>query len=146
MKEVILKEKKKLLIREVEIDNGNNNLLVLERIDRSKEFTFQKKRLYLELLVNGVVPLYRTNLNDIEKFFIKDHNGNIVQLLYKKYLYQRAANYIGNDFSDENNFYYRQLYSEARCLNKKMKFKPPEYTKLKLIAYFKKFNSGKCAN
>ncbi|WP_420400789.1 hypothetical protein [Flagellimonas sp.] len=144
VEKIVLKGKKELLIQEVEIDNGNNNLLMLERVDRHREFTLEKKRLYLELLVDGEVPLYRTRLDNIEKFFIRDQRGKIVQLLFKKFLWKRHPDYLGPDRVEQNNYYHGQLSEEARCLNKKGKFDPPEYAKLKLVAYFKRFNSGNC--
>ena len=143
---VMTKRMKRYLVHDVEIDNSSNKLDKLAGQDRTKNFNFEKRKLYLQLLVDGEVPLYMSKLSGTEKFFIRDRNGEIKQLLYKKYFWKRGPFYAGNDHADENNFYYRQLYSEARCLNNKNEFEPPEFKKVSLVAYFERFNSGKCSN
>ncbi|MGW9683982.1 hypothetical protein [Flagellimonas sp. 2504JD1-5] len=145
VQEIILREKKHFLILNVDIDNRSNEMSKLQFLDRNGDFNFQKKHIALELLVDGTVPLYKTTLDRVKKFFYKNHSGKIKQLLYKRYFLMRSPNYFGNDFVNENNFYYRQLYSEVPCYNKRMEFKPPAFEELKLVAYFKKYNSGKCS-
>ena len=142
--EVILRDKKHILIAKVDIDNRSNEMSKLLFLDRDRQFHFQNKILPLELMVDGSVPLYKSNLDGVEKFFIKDHNGEVKQLLYKRYFIMRAPAKQGNEYVRENNYYFSQLLSEAPCFTRRMKFKPPAFDELKLIAYFEKFNTGDC--
>ncbi|MCL6273632.1 hypothetical protein M3P19_06400 [Muricauda sp. 2012CJ35-5] len=144
--EIVVRNKKRIRIAKVEIDNRSNEMSKLLFLDRDGSFDLKTRVLPLELLVDGAVPLYKSSFDGIEKFFIKDHNNDIVQLLYKRYFIMREPTQIGNEFLKENNHYFGQLLNEAPCLTNKSKFKPPAFDELKLIGYFERFNSGQCGD
>ncbi|WP_299246993.1 hypothetical protein [uncultured Aquimarina sp.] len=144
IKEIRIKNKR-YMISEVDIDNTTNSLDKLCHQRRNREFIFSKKRIFLEILVDGGAILYRSNLDRIEKFFYKSTDQNTPkQLLYKKYFLNRPVFYIGSDYAAENNFYYRQLYKNVACLSKNKKMKYPKFNKPSLEKYFERFNTNQC--
>ncbi len=140
-------KKKTFIITEAEFDNSTNNYQKLDnRGEKSnnKFFYLEKRKLYLQVLVDGKLRLYKSRFNDNIKFFMDNKDGVIIPLLYKRYFIPRPSYYMGHDFAKENNFYQQQLLNEAPCRDKKGRLVFPEYKELNLVAHFKKLNDGKC--
>ncbi len=135
------------IFTKVEFDNTTTDINKLEGLGKrswNRFFFLEESALYLQLLVDGEIPLYKSFFNGITKFFIENKDGVIIPLLYKKYFIPRPLDHIGPNFAKENNFYQQQLLNEAPCqdLNGKMDF--PDYSEFGLINYFKRVKEGKC--
>lgn len=139
--------KKEYIIADVEFDNTTNDIGKLDKLGEkswNNFFFLKEETLYLQILVKGEITLYKSYLNGVAKFFIKNKEGVIIPLLYKKYFIPRPLDYIGPNFSKENNFYQQQLINEAPCLDKHGEWSFPKYSEFGLINYFNRINEGRC--
>ena len=99
---------------------------------------FKQETLFLKVLVEGNASLYYTIKNGDNRFFYKMNDGDIEQLIYKRYLTsdRRIA---------ENNRYKQQLATAFICPNPQNEnFDNLEYKKASLINQFQKYNA--CLN
>lgn len=104
--------------------------------DRNPDF--KEETLFLKVLVEGNASLYYTMKNGDNRFFYKIHDGEIEQLIYKRYVTntKRIA---------ENNRYKEQLATDFVCSTpQNLNFDKLEYKKSSLIKRFENYNS--CVN
>ncbi|WP_163712806.1 outer membrane beta-barrel protein [Mangrovibacterium lignilyticum] len=73
----------KFVRAEVEIDRSSN---ILSSLSKDREPDFSKETLFLKVQVEGNISLYAYEDHTVRRFFIKDANGQIEQLIYKRYM------------------------------------------------------------
>jgi len=93
--------------------------------DRNPDF--KEETLFLKVLVEGNASLYYSMRNGENRFFYKMNDGEIEQLIYKRYL--TSSKQIA-----ENNRYKQQLATDFECPNSQnLNFDNLEYKKSSLI-------------
>lgn len=108
--------------------------LTLKKLSDSYGPDFKTETLFLKTLVEGAASLYHFEEGTIEKFFFKNSQADIAQLVYKKYI-------SGDNTVGENNRYQLQLYGALKCKDiKQSQVENLSYTKKVLISFFLKFN------
>ena len=116
----------------VKIDRSSDNL---NDLSYKREPDFEEETLFLKVLVENDVTLFRYTDSNLTKFFYKAEN-NIYTLVHKRY-------YNINKELDENNFYKQQLASGVICTEKKMpSVENLKYTETSLVKYFSAY--GNC--
>lgn len=115
----------------VKIDRASDDL---EKLGYSREPEFKEETLFLKVLVENDVTLFRYTDFNTTTFFYKADN-NIYTLVYKRY-------FNINKKLDVNNFYKQQLASGVTCTTKKMPaVENLRYTETSLIKYFSAYGS-----
>lgn len=100
--------------------------------------TFKEETLFLKVLVEGNASLYYTIKDNDNRYFYKTNDGEIEQLIYKRYL-------TNNKRIAQNNRYKQQLATDLVCSTlQNEKFNKLEYNKTRLTNLFKNYNS--CQN
>jgi len=95
----------------------------------------KEETLFLKILAEGKASLYYTEKENIKRYFYKLENGEIEQLIYKRYLITSMK--IGT-----NERYKQQLATTLTCTDlKENSFENLEYKKLKLISLITNYNS-----
>ncbi|MFT5891181.1 MAG: hypothetical protein ACI9Y7_001282 [Dokdonia sp.] len=101
----------------------------LNSLEYTREPNFIEKTLFLKVIIENDVTLYRYTDTNKTSFFYKAEN-NIHTLVYKRY-------FNINKKLDENSFYKQQLVSGLSCTDKKMpKAENLRYTETSLVKYF----------
>tara|TARA_R110002049_G_scaffold248552_1_gene423035 strand:+ start:182 stop:844 length:663 start_codon:yes stop_codon:yes gene_type:complete len=117
------------------IDLSSNNL---DDLSDNKEIIFEEKELFLKVLIEGEASLYEYVDGKIVKFFFKNNNTEIEQLIFKKY--KSSQNQIGS-----NEEYKKQLWLNLKCDDITLKtFKYVDYKENDLVDFFVKYNT--CIN
>lgn len=103
-----------------------------------KDPAWEKRTVFLNVIVDGNATLYSYNVNGETKYFYSINSKNIkpTQLLYKKY--------IDGALIKENNAYRQELFTYLKCNNDNADFASISYTRNSLARIFEKFNS--CTN
>lgn len=97
--------------------------------------TFKEETLFLKVLVEGNASLYYTIKDNDNRYFYKTNDGEIEQLIYKRYL-------TNNKRIAQNNRYKQQLATDLVCSTlQNEKFNKLEYNKTRLTNLFKNYNS-----
>lgn len=106
------------------------------KIDQNKEPSFETKKVFLRVLIEGKASLYQYRQNHTSLFFFHTENSATVpqQLIYKKY-------YAQDEMIGTNTFYRQQLFSNFQCGEGSLEqFKDIDYTKKNLSSFFAEYN------
>ena len=115
----------------VNIDQSTSDV---SRMDRNRLPVFEEMQVFLQLIVEGKANLYYYEQGNLERYFFQLDNGEVKQLIYKRYLDQN------NDFK-ENNLYKQQLLTEMKCDRISMAdINRLSYKKRLLVEFFIKYN------
>ena len=139
------KKKKIIVARDIEFDNTTNDYQKISSLgekSHTKFFFLAKYDLFLEVLVEGKINLYRSFLDGISKYFFNPE-GVVTPLLYKVYFLPRPIGYLGHDWARSNKFYLQQLRNTMPLFDIKGNLEKPKYEHFHLISYFKKYNGFK---
>lgn len=129
IKEFCVKDKFKYVKFKVKIDKFNS-----KKLSNTREFNFESKKLFLQVLIQSKVSLYVYNTSSSTKYFYKKENSPVEQLQYKQYL--NSKNSIVT-----NKNYLTQLRLNLAC--KKIEQKKVNYKKLSLVKYITEYNNCK---
>jgi len=111
----------------VKIDRSSD--LVNEMSDK-RQVEFRDEQLFLNVLIEGKSNLFLYQDKNLIRFFYSVKNGEIKQLIYKKYK-------KGNNYISENNHYQQQLFNNLNCQKFKIdQFKRIAYSQNDLLKYF----------
>ena len=115
----------------VDIDISTDNI---NDLTNNRNPVFEKKNLFLKLLVEGKANLYSYEDGSFNKFFFNKEGSDIEQLIYKRYK--------TTDWEiEENNQYKQQLRTNLNCTIFKMnKLENLKYRKSNLIQLFAEYN------
>ncbi|TGV04067.1 tRNA modification GTPase [Flavivirga rizhaonensis] len=109
--------------------------MIMSRMSNTKNPEFQKETLFLKVLIEGKASLYSYEEPNLLKFFYKNENSKISQLVFKNYMPVNNVIY-------KNERYKQQLLNDLKCGNITMnQIKNLEYEKNRLISFFKKYNN-----
>ncbi|GAA3605974.1 tRNA modification GTPase [Flavivirga amylovorans] len=109
--------------------------MVMSSMSNTKNPEFQKETLFLKVLIEGKANLYSYEEPNLLKFFYKNENSKISQLVFKNYM-------PVNDVIHKNERYKQQLLNDLKCENITMnQIKNLEYKKNRLVSFFKKYNN-----
>jgi hypothetical protein len=111
----------KYLKRTVDLDRSKTTSNI-SSLDENSQPNFNKENLLLIVLIEGAVSLYKYQEGAILKYFIQIGDGNINQLIYKRY---KVKNEVGS-----NNEFKKQLFEALQC-------ETIESRKFKNINYYK---------
>lgn len=89
----------------VQIDDSNENI---NNLNQERNPIFIEQQLFLKVLIESKASLYSYKSVGAEKFFFKDGNLAVKQLIYKKYIDE-------NNNVLENNSYRQQLANILKC-------------------------------
>lgn len=108
-------------------------------LDENREPNWSEETVLLKLLVEGEKPLYYFEDTDISRFFFKNVNNEIKQLVYKRFkVYDKKT---GSEVIKTNFKFRQQLWEDARIENyPSQKLKSLSYQKNDLIKYFHNLN------
>lgn len=116
----------------VDIDVSDHRLSELNE-ERLPEF--ENKHLFLKVLDEGEVNLYKYHVSTYKRFFIKKEDGALKQMIHKRYL-------DNNGGIRENNNFRQQLLNDLKCDNlSKSQFSNLEYNETSLRKLISKYNS-----
>lgn len=122
----------------VKLDTSTVNL---NSYSENREPRWKEVTVFLEVLVDSKVGLYEYKSGNIKRFFYKTENGNIEQLIHKKYTVNEDT---GATKLVSNNDFQKQLWQNLNCGNKsiddilKLKYGHKDLTK-----YFTEYNNCK---
>jgi hypothetical protein len=124
----------KFISADVDIDESKWET---DNLDYNREPEFEKKRVFLRLIIDSEVKFYNyTRGKNIKRYFYQIGNSDIEQLVYKKYLIRDKNKQIG-----ENDAYKQWLFNNLKCedqsLNDVEKLK---YNETSLKKYFIEYN------
>lgn len=105
VKEFSIYKRSKYVKEKVEIDRSTD---ILSKLSQTSEPEYKEEELFLKVLLEGKANLYLYEDGKLRRFFYKQENGLIKQLIYKNY--QNGDNTVGTNSS----FKY-QLWNEFRC-------------------------------
>lgn len=130
VKEFSLNGKNKFISAVVKIDRSNKPQ---EELSNYKNPDFKEEKLFLQVLLEGKASLY-LNEGYLKLFFYKTDDGEIKQLVYKRYTFK-------DDFIATNNDFRNQLYLDLKCDKiAEKEYKKIYYTNKDLIKIFSKYN------
>lgn len=105
----------------------------LESLEKTSKIEFSEEELLLKVLIKGKVSLYHYTEFNFERFFFKNKDGNIEQLVYKRYT---------NEYKNllENEAFKQQLWTSLKsdCISKR-DIERLEYDKKNLQKLFEKY-------
>lgn len=136
VKEFGIDNKLKFITHETQIEKS---LDYIEKLDKSKDFDFNKERVLLKVIVEGDLSLYQYLENNVKKFFYKTTNSDIMQLKYKRYVDENYAPRIVLNTVIE---YKNQLEEDAKCSGNN--FSKLNYELSSLKKYI--ISQNKCSN
>ncbi|MFQ6599461.1 tRNA modification GTPase [Flavobacterium sp. C3NV] len=137
-------------IKEFAVDGQSKFIRGIVKIDRSgkkiesmskvKNPEFNEEKLFLKALIEGQASLYIYDDGNLRRFFYKNNNGEIKQLVHKLYL--------ENDYSiAKNNYFREQLYIDFKCDNiTQREYESLTYEKKDLEKFFIKYNKCNDSN
>ena len=118
----------------VNIDRSSNELKLL---DYNRNPVFHEELLFLKVLVEGKASLFLYKDGDITKFFYKTTDSEIMQLVYKCYLF--------DDIVATNNYFRQQLFVDLKCKSISLNdVDDIKYVRGDLVRVFLKYNE--CEN
>lgn len=88
----------------VKIDRSSDDI---NNMSTDRNPIFQEERLFLKVLVEGKASLFIYENGDLIRFFYKNNDSTIRQLVYKRYL-------MGDYTIVQNNLYQQQLYTDLK--------------------------------
>ncbi|AUP81398.1 porin family protein [Flavivirga eckloniae] len=131
VKEFGIYDEVKYIRFEGEIDRSSN---IINSLTPTKEPKFKKEILFLKVLIESKASLYSYEEPNLLRFFYKNENSKIGQLVFKRYTPE-------NDVIQKNERYKQQLLNDLKCENITMnQIKNLEYKKNSLTSLFRKYN------
>jgi hypothetical protein len=134
MKEFGVGENYRFVRSKVEIDRSTEDF---KNLSRDRNPTFREETLFLRLLIDGEYSLLSYKDGSLQRFFIRKPNGEIDQLIFKKYS-------SGNNIIRNNSEYRQQLHNLLQCeditINYLMKV---DYRRKELMRLFKDYHTCK---
>lgn len=118
---------------DVKIDKS---LDIPSQIDSKKDPYFVQEKLFLQKIVDGKAKLFMYSETNLIRFFYQIEDGEIIQLIYKKYFDKK-------EIVRRNNYYKKQLFDVLK--NEKMTQKDfdfIDYTQKDISKVFQKYNSA----
>lgn len=116
-------------------------------LSKDKAPSFEEDTLFLRVLIEGKATLYSYRKGKLKRYFYRLENGQIVQLVYKRYKQLVDQIYIYNKSHEvrKNEQYKEQLWVDMKCGDLSMKeIEGLSYTKKSLSQFFVTYNE--CAN
>lgn len=136
VKEVTIYNISKHIRANVKIDKSFDNL---QKLSHDKNPIFSDELLFLKVLVEGKASLYYYENENLKRYFYKNNNDKIDQLVYKSYLIS------DNSAKKDNNKFRQQLWTDLKCENISINdIEKINYKKSDLVNLFIKYN--KCHN
>lgn len=125
----------KYIVKTLLVEQSSNNV---GKLTEDRNPILKEETLFLKLLVEGDASLYFTVKDNNNRFFYKMKEGEIEQLIYKRYT-------TFNKRIAENNRFKQQLVTDLVCSTlQNESFDKLEYKQTKLITLFEKYNA--CQN
>jgi hypothetical protein len=119
---------------EVDIDKSSSNT---NRLSTNKNPIWEKKQLFLKVIIEGNATLYGYENENQKRYFYKVENSPIQQLVYKKYIYESGGKHIRT-----NARFRQQLLLDMKCENfPRESMRKLDYTEKDLVSYFKSYDS-----
>ncbi len=133
VKEFVIAEETKYVRFKGDIDRSistdNINMMKYD-----KDPIFREEKLFLKVLLEGKSNLYQYHSESLTRYFYKTENGDIEQLIYKKYKVEEHK-------IAENTRYKEQLWRDLKCSDISIKtFNSLDYKKNDLINFFIAYN------
>lgn len=136
VKEVTIYDISKHIRANVKIDKSFDNL---NKLSHDKNPIFSDELLFLKVLVEGKASLYYYENENLKRYFYKNNNDKIDQLVFKSYLT------TDNSVKKDNNKFRQQLWTDLKCENISINdIEKINYKKSDLVNLFIKYN--KCHN
>lgn len=115
----------------VKIDRSANKM---ESISKEKNPEFNEEKLFLKVLIEGKATLYLYDEVNLRRFFYKNNDTEIKQLVYKVYS-------VDNYNLAKNNYFREQLFIDFKCESISQKeYENLAYEKKDLEKFFVKYN------
>lgn len=115
----------------VKIDRSANKM---ESISKEKNPEFNEEKLFLKVLIEGKATLYLYDEVNLRRFFYKNNDSDIKQLVYKVYS-------VDNYNLAKNNYFREQLFIDFKCESISQKeYENLAYEKKDLEKFFIKYN------
>ena len=115
----------------VKIDRSANKM---ESISKEKNPEFNEEKLFLKVLIEGKATLYLYDEVNLRRFFYKNNDSEIKQLVYKVYS-------VDNYNLAKNNYFREQLFIDFKCESISQKeYENLAYEKKDLEKFFIKYN------
>lgn len=116
----------------VQIDQSTDNV---DKLSYSRNPEMKEEKLFLKVLVEGKVSLFYTQINNNPRYFYNMDQGEIVQLIYKRFL-------VTNLKMGKNERFKQQLATDLICTNlKENSFSDLEYKMNSLVNLITKYNN-----
>lgn len=115
----------------------------ISRLSNSKNPQWIEKTMFLKVLLQGNVSLYKYEDDRLNRFFYSINDSTVEQLVYKEY---HVDNNLTTRTSNQapyktNNTFRQQLYLNVNCTNSKVsRFEELDYNQNQLTTYFIKDN------
>lgn len=124
----------KFISADVDIDESKWDT---DNLDYNREPEFEKKKVFLRLIVDGEVKFYDyTRGKNIKRYFYQIGDSDIKQLVYKKYL-RRG----GNKQIVQNEAYKQWLFNNLKCEDQSLSdVEKLRYSEISLKKYFIDYN------
>lgn len=114
--------------------NVDNSSMETSNFSRQREPEWEKKTLFLKVLVEGKASLYLWSSGTLVRYFYSTSDTSIQQLVYKEY-------YKTNEEVAVNVQFHEQLWVNIRCAGTDTKtIEQLSYKKGDLVNYFKEYN------
>ena len=135
VKEFSVYNRMKYIRSTVDMDRSSNKP---ELFSSDRNPIFNEEVLFLKVLVEGKSDLYEFIDKDVTRYFFKNKDASIEQLVFKNYTVR--GNKVGI-----NNTFRQQLLTELRCQNEEIdRIKKAEYRKKDLVKLFEEHS--RCNN
>lgn len=134
-KEFVIEGLFKFVRTKVNIDRSTDDI---NKMGTERNPVFKKETLFLKVIIEGNANLYVYEDINLTRFFYKINEGEISQLIYKRYLNSEKE-------IDQNNLYKQQLFNDLNCQNKSSKsMEFIKYDQNQLTKLFVNYNT--CTN
>ena len=121
----------------VDIDRSSDLVRLLKE---NSEPVFKTETFFIKVLVEGKASLYQYTEDNLIRYFYRLDEGEIQQLVYKRYLVDR------NNIA-KNEQYKRQIWKDLNCASiSKEEVEKLEYLQRPLVRVFKQYNECQNAN
>jgi hypothetical protein len=137
VKEFAVNGESKYIKAAVKIDRSGKTI---KSMSNNKNPEFNDETLFLKTLIEGQASLYLYDDVNLRRFFYKNENGEIKQLVYKTYM--------ADEYSmGKNNYFREQLFIDFKCDDISQKeYESLAYEQRELEKFFIKYNKCKNSN
>lgn len=102
----------------------------------TKNPEFKNVRIFMKLITDGKAKLYHYGKNDLQRYFYSVNDGEVQQLVYKRYY----PDHYKLDIA-KNNLFRQQLWTDVKCAETQMSdVEKLAYTNAELVKYFESVN------